>query len=49
MEEALASLKRYQGLSLKEFSKDLTYIWIKENSHIPFTSKTQNYFRQNLR
>ncbi len=28
MEEALANLRRYQGLSLKEFSKDLSYIWI---------------------
>ena len=28
MEEALANLRRYEGLSLKEFSKDLSYIWI---------------------
>ncbi|UCG06571.1 MAG: DUF86 domain-containing protein [Desulfobacterales bacterium] len=24
----MANLRRYQGLSLKEFSKDLSYIWI---------------------
>ncbi len=28
MEEALTNLRRYKGLSLKEFSKDLSYIWI---------------------
>jgi uncharacterized protein YutE (UPF0331/DUF86 family) len=28
MEEALANLRRYQGLSPEEFSKDLSYIWI---------------------
>ena len=28
MEEALANLRRYQHLSLNEFSRDLSYIWI---------------------